>query len=78
MYPFVKIQIIPSFDPRKTEASDAFEKISLSISKYLQSSLLQGRKELKLENETFELQPSNIPVKTKEYGRYAESTGNSN
>lgn len=78
MYPFAKIQIIPSFDPWKTEASDAFEKISSSISKYLQSSLPQGGKELKLENEAFELQASSISSKTKECGRSAESPGNSN
>ena len=78
MYPCAKSQIIHSFDPSKTEASDAFEKIPSSISKYLQSSLPQWGKELKLENETFEPQPYSTSFKTKEHGRSAESTGNSN
>lgn len=60
MYPLANIQIIPSFDPWKPEASDAFEKISSSIPKYLKSSLPQGGNALKLENGTFELQPSSV------------------
>lgn len=48
MYPFAKIQIIPSFDPWKTEASDAFEKIPSSISKYLENSLPQGEERTKI------------------------------
>lgn len=76
MYPFAKIQIIPSFDPWKREASDAFEKISSSILKHLQSSLPQRGKGLRLENAIFELQPS-YSSKTKEYRKGAESMGNS-
>lgn len=66
VYPIAKIQIIPSFDPWKREASAAFEKVSSSILKQVQSSLPQRGKGLRLENEAFQLQPSCIPSKTKE------------
>lgn len=78
MYPFAKIQIIPSFDPRKAEASDAFEKISSSISKYYRAAYHREGENSHGKSETLESQASSIAFNTKEYRRRAAATGKDN